>query len=191
MPAKSKAQQRFMGMVRSAQKGETPASGKVAKVAKSMKKSDVKKLASTKHRGLPKKMRQETKVRSLIRKMVREAMEEGGPGSGRLKRGSGQADKMVNRAYGLGPKPKKRENPFYGIHGDDEKKKRKNRPMSAFRKSLVLEGGPGSGRKSKDDSDRKPDITMQMADREKRKMITKKDKGTLSKIAQMMKNANK
>ena len=34
MPAKSKKQQRFMGMVRAAQKGEKPASAKVAKVAK-------------------------------------------------------------------------------------------------------------------------------------------------------------
>ena len=168
-------------------------------------------------------MKQETKVRSLIRKMVREAMEEGGPGSGRksggkvkgtklsqwaddkkskekkyksekefakslgleggpgsgrLKRGSGQADKMINRAYGLGPKPKKRENPFYGIHGD------------GFRKSLGLEGGPGSGKKPEGDSDRKPDITMQMADRERGKMITKKDKGTLNKLAKLMKHAN-
>ena len=77
MPAKSKSQQRFMGMVRSAQKGEKPASGAVAKVAKSMKKSDVKDFASTKHKGLPnKKKKTETKVKSLIKKMVREIMDE-------------------------------------------------------------------------------------------------------------------
>ena len=40
MPAKSKSQQRFMGMVRAAQKGEKPASAKVAKVAKSIDKDD-------------------------------------------------------------------------------------------------------------------------------------------------------
>ena len=40
MPAKSKSQQRFMGMVRAAQKGEKPVSKKVAKVAARMKKSD-------------------------------------------------------------------------------------------------------------------------------------------------------
>ena len=78
MPAKSKSQQRFMGMVRSAQKGEKPASGAVAKAAKSMKKSDVKDFASTKHKGLPnKKKKTETKVRSLIKKMVREIIDEG------------------------------------------------------------------------------------------------------------------
>ena len=41
-----------------------------------MKKSDVKKYAKTKHKGLPKKVKQETKVRNLIRKMVREIMKE-------------------------------------------------------------------------------------------------------------------
>ena len=56
MPAVSKAQQRFFGMVRSAQKGEmeTPSS-EVAKAAASMSKSDVKKFAKTKHKGLPNK----------------------------------------------------------------------------------------------------------------------------------------
>ena len=33
MPSKSKKQQKFMGMVRAAQKGENPASAAVAKVA--------------------------------------------------------------------------------------------------------------------------------------------------------------
>lgn len=53
--AVSKQQQKFMGMVRAAQKGETPASKEVADVAKSMKPSDTKKFASTKHKGLPKR----------------------------------------------------------------------------------------------------------------------------------------
>ena len=76
MPAKSKSQQRFMAMVRAAQKGEKPTSKAVAKAAKSMKKSDVEDYASTKHKGKPEKVKQETKVRSLIRKMVREIMKE-------------------------------------------------------------------------------------------------------------------
>ena len=57
MPAKSKAQQKFMGMVHAAQKGEKPVSAKVAKVAKRMKKKDAEDYASTKHKGLPKKMK--------------------------------------------------------------------------------------------------------------------------------------
>ena len=58
MPALSKKQQKFMGIVRSIQKGEQPAS-KFSKdaqdVAKDMKKKDVKDFASTKHKGLPEK----------------------------------------------------------------------------------------------------------------------------------------
>lgn len=53
--AVSKKQQKFMGMVHAAQKGEKPASKEVAKVAKGMKKKDVEDFASTKHKGLPEK----------------------------------------------------------------------------------------------------------------------------------------
>ena len=56
MPAVSKKQQKFFGIVRSVQKGEqSPTTPEVAKAASSMKKSDVKKFASTKHKGLPMK----------------------------------------------------------------------------------------------------------------------------------------
>jgi len=48
-------QQRFMGMVRAAQKGEKPASKEVADAANNMKKKDVKDFASTEHKGLPMK----------------------------------------------------------------------------------------------------------------------------------------
>jgi len=71
MPAKSKAQQRFMGMVHAAQKGEKPASNAVAKVAKSMKKSDAEDYASTKHKGLPeKKKKEEQKIREMIKTIL-------------------------------------------------------------------------------------------------------------------------
>ena len=53
MPAVSKAQQKFMGMVHAAQKGEEPASPEVAKVAKDMSDKSAKDFASTKHKGLP------------------------------------------------------------------------------------------------------------------------------------------
>ena len=56
--AVSKKQQKFMGMVRSAQKGEGASSPEVAKVASSMKKKDVKDFASTKHKGLPEKKKE-------------------------------------------------------------------------------------------------------------------------------------
>lgn len=51
--AKSKAQQKFMGMVHAAQQGEKPASKEVAKVAKDMPKKAAKDYAKTKHKGLP------------------------------------------------------------------------------------------------------------------------------------------
>ena len=57
MPAVSKKQQRFFGMVRAFQKGDssqTPSS-EVARVASSIKMKDAKKFASTKHKGLPEK----------------------------------------------------------------------------------------------------------------------------------------
>ena len=56
MPALSKKQQRFFGIVRAIQKGEqAPNTSETAKAAADMKKSDVKKFASTKHKGLPEK----------------------------------------------------------------------------------------------------------------------------------------
>ena len=58
MPALSKQQQKFMGIVRAIQKGDAPASkfSKAARdAAKDMSKSDVKKFAKTKHKGLPEK----------------------------------------------------------------------------------------------------------------------------------------
>ena len=51
--AKSKAQQKFMGMVYAAKKGEPAASADIAKVAKGMSKKSAKDFAKTKHKGLP------------------------------------------------------------------------------------------------------------------------------------------
>jgi len=53
MPAVSKKQQRFFGMVRAAQKGEGASSPEVAKVADEISVKDAKKMAKTKHKGLP------------------------------------------------------------------------------------------------------------------------------------------
>jgi hypothetical protein len=57
--AVSKAQQRFMGMVYAAKKGETPASPEVAAAAKSISGSEAKKFAKTTHKGLPEKVKEE------------------------------------------------------------------------------------------------------------------------------------
>jgi hypothetical protein len=57
--AMSKAQQRFMGMVYAAKKGEPAASPEVAQSAKEITKKEAKKFASTKHKGLPEKVKEE------------------------------------------------------------------------------------------------------------------------------------
>ena len=72
MPAVSKKQQKFFGIVRSVQKGEqSPTTPEVAKAASSMKKGDVKKFASTKHKGLPekKKIEEDKQIKKIIKQL--------------------------------------------------------------------------------------------------------------------------
>ena len=75
MPSQSKSQQRFFGVVKAMQKGDIPKKGRAGKIAKSMDKDDVDKYAKTKHKGLPNKVKREQRVRNLIKKMVREELE--------------------------------------------------------------------------------------------------------------------
>jgi hypothetical protein len=61
MPAKSQQQQKIMGLALSYKRGEVPASevsDKVKELAKSMTIKDLEKYASTKHKGLPKKVKE-------------------------------------------------------------------------------------------------------------------------------------
>ena len=72
MPAVSKKQQKFFGIVRSVQKGEqSPTTPEVAKAASSMKKGDVKKFASTKHKGLPekKKIEEDKEIKKIVKQL--------------------------------------------------------------------------------------------------------------------------
>jgi hypothetical protein len=57
----SKSQQRFMGMVYATKKGEKAPSPEVAKAAEGISKSEAKKFAGTKHKGLPEKVSGEIK----------------------------------------------------------------------------------------------------------------------------------
>ena len=96
MPAVSKKQQRFFGMVRAAQKGEGAASPEVAKVASEIKKKDAKDFASTKHKGLPMK-KEETvfegdvhsgqgeKIQSRTKKYMDKKGMKGAPGLDAMK----------------------------------------------------------------------------------------------------------
>jgi hypothetical protein len=76
MPAVSKAQQRFMGMVHAAQKGdmENP-SPEVEKAADSMSDKDAKDFASTSHKGLPNK-KENMITRNRLKEIVKEVMVE-------------------------------------------------------------------------------------------------------------------
>lgn len=62
MPAKSKKQQKFMGMVHAVQKGEMkPPSPAVAKAAASIKPKAAKEFAATKRKGLPTRAKKKKK----------------------------------------------------------------------------------------------------------------------------------
>ena len=80
MPAKSKAQQRFMGMVHAYKKGElkgSEVSKDVKDAAKGMKKKTAKDYAKTKHKGLPNKVKKEDLMRLIDKygaKKVRETI---------------------------------------------------------------------------------------------------------------------
>ncbi len=106
--AVSKAQQRFFGMVRAAQKGEMDSpSAEVSKAASSMSKSDVKDFAKTKHDKLPEKKETKEEV-SLVDKILEEVLNEapkgtipGGPNKSRKYRAIAKRAKWaaaVNKA---------------------------------------------------------------------------------------------
>ena len=77
MPSKSKAQQRYMGMVHACKKSDYKdcASKEVEDTARGMKAKDAKDFASTKHKGLPDK-KEKNEMKELIKQMVREAMDD-------------------------------------------------------------------------------------------------------------------
>ena len=70
MPAKSKQQQKFFGVVKAMQAGDIPKKGEAGKVAKDMSKKEVDKYAGTKHKGLPKKVKKETMKISLQNSVI-------------------------------------------------------------------------------------------------------------------------
>ena len=94
-----------------------PKKGEAGKIAKTMSKKDVDDFASTKHTGKPEKVKKETKVRSLIRKMVREIMAEIDEGKewydknkkkqGKVKEAKKRDYKAEYKKYGSSDKAKK------------------------------------------------------------------------------------
>jgi hypothetical protein len=61
----SKKQQEFFGIVRAMQKGDLPKKGKAGKVSKEISKKDAEDFAETKHKGLPTRVKKETKENYL------------------------------------------------------------------------------------------------------------------------------
>jgi hypothetical protein len=77
MPAQSKAQQRFMGMVHAVQKGDMEAPSKeVEKAADSMSDKAAKDFASTSHKGLPNKKENMKITKERLKELVKEVMTE-------------------------------------------------------------------------------------------------------------------
>ena len=71
MPAVSKKQQKFFGIVRAIQKGEmAPTTPETAKAAATMKKKDVKDFASTDHKGLPEKKKVEEGIGLAVARAI-------------------------------------------------------------------------------------------------------------------------
>ena len=72
MPSVSKKQQKFFGIVRAIQKGDiAPTTPETAKAAEDMKKGDVKKFASTKHKSLPekKKIEEDKQIKKIVKQL--------------------------------------------------------------------------------------------------------------------------
>ena len=74
--AVSKQQQKFFGLVRAIQKGEASGSPEAEKAAKDMSKKDVKDFASTKHKGLPKKVQSESELNKRIKELKNKPVKE-------------------------------------------------------------------------------------------------------------------
>jgi hypothetical protein len=172
MPAKSKAQQKFMGMVHALQKGEikpSDVSSKVKKTAKSMKKKDADDFASTKHKGLPNKVKKEELYRLIAKygaKKVRESI-------------FAVKGKEDPKGYRHAEKPNFKYDEGFGgqLKGKDkkefEKARKENAEVLGYEltgtkdiKESVKEGGPGSGPKPKNGSSKvkpKKDATKSKA----------------------------
>ena len=141
MPAVSKKQQRFFGMVRAAQKGEMEnPPPEISKVAATTSMSSVKKFAKTKHKGLPEKKVTSEGVMDAIKKVkLNKKKERKSPYSGR---DAGAIAAKVMR--------QKQHNKYVNFLPMDEALDQKDKP---FVKNLVkkLRGGSKTHAKQADD----------------------------------------
>jgi hypothetical protein len=108
--AVSKKQQRFMGMVHAAQKGEKPSSKAVGKVANSMKPKDTADFAKTKHKGLPEKKKKEVDENSEDGRLT---TTQTGPGKTSTSSSTGRISATVDKGT-VSVKPAKSGGMSYG-----------------------------------------------------------------------------
>ena len=126
MPAVSKKQQKFFGIVRAIQKGEmAPTTPETAKAAADMKKGDVKKFASTKHKGLPekKKIEEDRQIKKIIKQLRKSVKSHDKQADTLEKKLKEESNPRIPRKKGQPANSKKHsdlytdENPKGTIHG--------------------------------------------------------------------------
>ena len=199
MPASSKAQQRFFGVVKSMQKGDKPKEGEAGKIAKQMSKKDVDKYASTKHKGKPEKVKREMKVRELIKKMVREELAN-------LEEVAKRDYKAEYKKFQSSTKSKKyraelnkynRQKGTYG-NGDGKDASHKGGKIVGFEKESVNRGRAEKSRLKKEEKLKEVRIPFSSSHIKQLKRAFKDMKGTLpdnnplvQKIVQLLKSQDK
>ena len=209
MPSTSKAQQRFMGLVHAYKKGEvkgSEVSKAIKKAAKSMKKSSTKKYASTKHKGLPNKVKQEGfggDLKGEDKKKFERARKANGEQLGYKLSGTSDVKedrdyKEEYKKYGSSTKAKKyraelnqynRKKGTYG-NGDGKDASHKGGKIVGFEKESTNRGRAEKSRLKKEASAAYGKSIEKIANDRKLKSISKKDRAMLLKIAKLMKKAN-
>ena len=209
MPSSSKAQQKFMGIVHGIQKGTidpSSVSGAAKRAAKSMKKKSAKDYASTKHKGLPKKVKEEGfggDLKGEDKKKFERARKANGEQLGYTLSDTPDVKeerdyKEEYKKYGSSTKAKKyraelnqynRKKGTYG-NGDGKDASHKGGKIVGFESQSKNRGRAEKSRLKKESSSAYGKSIEKMANDRKLKSISKKDRGLLLKIAKLMKKAN-
>ena len=209
MPSSSKAQQKFMGIVHGIQKGTidpSSVSGAAKRAAKSMKKKSAKDYASTKHKGLPKKVKEEGfggDLKGEDKKKFERARKANGEQLGYTLSDTPDVKeerdyKEEYKKYGSSTKSKKyraelnqynRKKGTYG-NGDGKDASHKGGKIVGFESQSKNRGRAEKSRLKKESSSAYGKSIEKMANDRKLKSISKKDRGLLLKIAKLMKKAN-
>jgi len=209
MPSTSKAQQKFMGIVHGIQKGTidpSSVSGAAKKAAQSMKKKSAKDYASTKHKGLPKKVKEEGfggDLKGKDKLKFEKARKANGEQLGYTLSDTPDVKeerdyKEEYKKYGSSTKSKKyraelnqynRKKGTYG-NGDGKDASHKGGKIVGFESQSKNRGRAEKSRLKKESTAAYGKSIEKIANDKKLKSISKKDRGLLLKIAKLMKKAN-